>query len=244
MSEINQHRNERKGQPNRAWLIDGEEANLLLPLMPHAPHMYVEDNIMKTSLQFETPINEYGIPQRELLIYQLIGSVAAEHTWSGYYDLHHIVHPRSNYIYKEGKWNADSAAARFRGSESLMIRQVRQLHMYNHLMVRKPEKLDDAVYEAFLHENDQMKYLYRTANITSEEGVSGIINQQLESRRELFYQAAIRRMQPGQVGHLPSLEYLASLSVAEARAFLRYKLLPLSMSMLAAYACRESTTSV
>lgn len=229
-----------KSTPRRSRLNGDEELGLLLPLLPFAPHLYIEDNVMKTTLQFETPVNQYGIPQRELLVYQLIGSVASDHVWTGYYDLHHIANPRSDYLRKGGEWNPYSAAAQFRNTESLMVRQVRQLHMYAHLMVRKPQMLDDTVHEAFLHEHGHMKYLYRIVNITHEEAIAGRIDPRLEETRGINYQVALRGTQPSEVGHLPKHDFLASLTVAEARAFLQYKLQPLNLRALGAYAWQSS----
>lgn len=178
----------------------------------------------------ETPYDEFGLLNKQLLIQRVLGVVAGAYHWEGSFaGPHHFMWPREAYHYPAVAKNKASVINHFRECPSNKIWIHRQPHDVLHRLTPEPEMPDYDVMEQYNLEQDQVSRLYGLVRYDSlKELHLGL--EEKELRRHQLMIDRLERYEDGYLGLMPSRELLASVPIAQARQILRHKAQPLGIS--------------
>ena len=202
----------------------GRYSDLLAEVVPTTPNLYIDDDTNAVGVRWfhEVPTDEFGIPDRIALLQLAIGATGCRTQWRGYLDTHHVVWPGADYR-QRSNIEADSVAGAFRELGALKLRIPRQLHDLFHAAFSPPTMPDEDAMVQFVSEDMQIRSLLRTLLPDVDERKDKFIDPAREIGRYAAYLELLDHTHPTQIGHLPDLEYLASLSIDDARETLKLK---------------------
>ncbi len=195
----------------------------LMPLVEKTDLLHIgpTGKIQMTDL-LETPLDEYGIPNRVELLRMVLGTLSVSHIWAGEYDLHHAAWPGEQYRrLEDGNYGV---GARYRGSGSLKVRLPRQLHNYVHKITAEPPMPPLEIMRQYALEHGQVNRLYDTVKLTSYveyPKLDSLPHEDKEALRQKTLHRKLKVMQEGQLGIMPQREQLLSMELNEARGVLR-----------------------
>ncbi len=191
----------------------------LLPLVDLSPHLKIIDGRIRGIDLLEVPLDEYDIPQPAIFLRQVLGTVATNHYWTGYVDIHHFAWPGVEYRNLQTD-DGDHIGARYRGSANLKWRLTRQLHNYLHKVSLPPKQPTIDVMYQWGFEQTQIDRLYDTIKLTSLGHIE-VDDDTKELWRYSSYMTKLEEMRDGQLGLMPDREHLSRLEIDDARRTLR-----------------------
>ena len=191
----------------------------LLPLVDLSPHLTIIDGRIRGVDRIGVPRDANGIPKRVEFLRDVLGTIATNHYWTGYVDVHHLAWPGSDYrgIQTDAE---QSLGASYRGGAALKIRLPRQLHNYIHRISLEPPIPSIDVMQQWVLEQTQIDRLYNTIKHTSLSDFE-VDDDAKELWRYSSYMAKLEEMRDGQLGLMPDREHLSRLEIDDARRTLR-----------------------
>lgn len=191
----------------------------LAPLVELSDHLLTSDSRIIGVDHLEVPLDEFGVPRSADFVKMALGSVADGYYWTGYFDIHHMAWPRTNYG-ASAEPGEQSLAVKYRECESLKLRVPRQLHNYFHKATLPPPIPDTDIMRQYVEEQRQVNRLYYAASLRYI-AVHGVDEHTKEQWRKKIYLAKLEGMKDGELGLLPDREYLSNLEPSEARVALK-----------------------
>ena len=195
----------------------------LMPLLCKTDRIQQNGERIKCIDKLEVPLDDNGIPRRVALMGAVLNTIYMEHIWTGGYDLHHVAWPGKEYRQGFGL-DGELIGAAYRGSGSLKVLLPRQLHNYVHRITEPPPTPDLDVMRQYALEHNQVDRLFETIRISNyddKEHLSQLPFITQERIRYDSYKSKLEDMEDGQVGLMPDREYLAQLTISQARPVLR-----------------------
>lgn len=195
----------------------------LAHLVKKTPMLEYRGNGAVCKEKIEVPLDEYGIPRRVELMRKVLGTLEVAHHWTGDYDLHHIAWPGVNYR-KITDSNGELVGSYYRGAGSLKVMLPRQMHNYLHAITLPPPMPTFDVMRQYAHEHDQVSRLYDAISKRSYDDFPELAQLPFWRQEELRGESYLRKldtMTNGEVGLMPNIDYLADLTIQEARPVLR-----------------------
>ena len=168
--------------------------------------------------KIEVPVNQYGVPDREKLMEQVVANVPDGVLWGGQYDLHHVAWPRAEYRgirTHQDEW----AGANYRGTSLLKVYLPRKLHDHVHKATEIPDVPDVDVIEQWTSENRMIGRLYGI--IKAERVFENSRRRVPDSWKYNEYLYMVEKMRDGELGVLPDKEVLFEYDLPEAQIALR-----------------------
>jgi hypothetical protein len=191
----------------------------LVPLLDLSDHLVAENGRVRGIDKLEVPLDEYGIPRRTEFVKMVLGTIATDHYWTGYIDVHHLAWPGANY--RNIKDPDDKyMAMKYRGCATLKVRVPRQLHNYFHKITVEPPTPSQEVMRQWLLEQSQVDRLYDTIRLDNLSTFNVDDDTKEEWRRSSFI-AKLETMRDGELGLMPDREELRTLHIRQARQALR-----------------------
>lgn len=195
----------------------------LVPIMDKTPMLERRGSRIVCPEKIDVPLDEYGIPRRVQLMRRVLDTMETQHIWTGGYDVHHMAWPGVWYrkLLDEDDGMFGSA---YRGAGSLKVRLPRQLHNYVHTISEPPPMPDEEIIKQYALEHGQVSRLYDAIKLTSYEDfpeLAALPFQNQERLRQESYERKLESMADGEIGLMPDTEYLAALTIAQARPVLR-----------------------
>lgn len=191
----------------------------LAPLLDLSPHLIEINNRIHGIEPLEVPLDENGIPKRAQFVKMVLGTIATDHYWTGYLDVHHLAWPGA--AYRNLRADQDRyMAMRYRGCATLKVRAPRQLHNYFHKITLEPPVPSHDVMRQWVLEQSQVDRLYDTISL-SNLAEANVDDETKEMWRRSSYIAKLESMRDGELGLMPSREDLSRLDINAARHTLR-----------------------
>lgn len=180
-------------------------------LVDHTDYLELRHGKLYAAKKLEVPLNEYGLPQREQLLRSVLGVVAAEYAWQGYYDVHHVAWPYSAYRALNTD-DFESVGESYRNMGGMKIKANRDIHDLVHLITDPPAIPEEAVMTQAIVEDLFLRNLRIVLLPTRAEMTGEYIDDTLEHEREQRYLEMLERAPSDTVGYMPSLAELEGLS--------------------------------
>ncbi|MBC7764514.1 hypothetical protein H7Y29_02260 [Microbacteriaceae bacterium] len=204
---------------NRGELLAHADEQSLTPLLELSDHLILQNGRISGINRIEVPLDEHGIPKRTEFVKMALGTIAADHYWSGFLDVHHLAWPGANYRdlnYADDRY----MALKYRGCATLKVRVPRQLHNYFHKISFEPPVPSADIMHQWLLEQNQVDRLFDTICISSLSQFD-INHDAKEEWRKSSYIAKLEQMRDGELGLMPDREMLSRLELHHARQALR-----------------------
>jgi hypothetical protein len=191
----------------------------LLPLVELSSHLTIVGNRIRAIDMLKVPLDGNGIPKRADFLRDVLGTVATNHYWTGYVDIHHLAWPGNDYRTIQTDEH-ESLGAAYRGAAALKIRLPRQLHNYIHKISLEPPIPPIDVMRQWVFEQTQIYRLYDTVRLSNLDKFEAD-DATKESLQYRSYQEKVAVMRDGKFGLMPDREHLSKLELEDARRTLR-----------------------
>lgn len=189
---------------------------MLRDLIPEVSNLEMRGSSVFATYRYKVPVTEYGIPNRDLLIRGAIAAAGGKLDWDGIYDDHHLAWPKCSYR-GISSVTIEELGRKYRSLNSLRFWGPRQLHEYLHVGFSVPLLPELDIMAQYVAEESALRGLQSILRCSERERIEGRIDLNAEVAREKRYRDRITILTPGELGHLPDMEYLKSLRVATAR---------------------------
>jgi hypothetical protein len=122
---------------NRGEQFARADEQSLVPLLELSEHLASKGDRIRGIDLLDVPLDEHGIPKRTEFVKMVLGTIATDHYWTGFVDIHHLAWPGIDYHnMREG--DDRYMAMKYRGCATLKVRVPRQLHNYFHKVTHQP----------------------------------------------------------------------------------------------------------
>ncbi len=196
------------------------QTRLFNRIAQHTDLLRITGNRVAVHEYVDTPYDEHGIVDKQRLFQRILGSVASDFYWDGSYEgPHHLMWPRE--AYRGARTGAHrNTAMIFRSSQTLRVILPRELHDYTHKITEPPLMPTLDVMEQYNTEQAQVIRLYDTVRFHGLKDFA-LPHAEKEAFRFGQFHRLLEQMPDGELGLMPDKEYLASLSLHDARQTLR-----------------------
>lgn len=193
----------------------------LRPLVDKSSLLDIRNGRLVVLDKIETPVDRNGVPIPQDLIKQVLATIATRHIWTGDLDVHHVAWPEATYK-KVNQRTDGHLGGLYRGSAALKIRLMRQLHNYIHATTVPAKPPTQRVMAQWALEQSQ---LYRLDHTLSFKSMAEFDLPEEERERYRFsnFSQKLEEMTDGELGLMPSIDFLSGLDMRGARREVRLR---------------------